>query len=213
MHTEFIPAKPISAIPTRDPLAGAGLVDLSGRYNTALDDNHHNKPGNTLASLPEGRQNLGGTEFDIRGIIQLAGARSKEITGIIYPESEMGILVRTWGKWIHFLHASAWDIEASSICIGDYVLHYANGETLRIPLVYKDNIWDWWSSDVVPDGTPVWKGQNERTTQIGQHIRLFKHTVANPHPSAEIISLDFISALQPPAPFLVAVTVDSEKQD
>jgi hypothetical protein len=210
MHTEFFPAKPHTTIPGRDPLAGPGQVDLSRYYTTALDDNHHNKPGNTLASLPKGLQTLGGTSFDLRGLIQLAGARSREITGLVYPESVMGIPVRTRGTRIHFLHASAWDIEEMSVCIGEYVLHFANGESLRLPIVYKTNIWDWWSNPIVPDGVPVWKGQNERTEKLGEHIRLFRLSVDNPHPGQEIVSLDFTSKRQPPAPFLVAVTVDSE---
>lgn len=201
------PAKPIAPIPPRDPAADRRLVDLTAWYNHALDDDIHHKPGNTLAALPQGLQRIDGTLFDLRGVVQLAGARSKEITSLTYPPAANGIPVGVTGRRIHFLHASAWEIESADP-IGDYVVHFAEHQAQSVPLIFKLNIWDWWENPGVSSGKPAWTGQNERTRQRGIQIRLFKFTWDNPYPEDPVQSIDFVSRLATPAPFLVAITVE-----
>ncbi|MBI2947187.1 MAG: protein kinase, partial [Verrucomicrobia bacterium] len=88
-QADWLLAKNISP---RDPQATPELIDLSLHYNAALDEDWHGMmwKGNNLATLPKGRQTLGGVEFDIRGIIQLAGIHiNKSAPG--YPKEVQGL--------------------------------------------------------------------------------------------------------------------------
>ncbi|MHC1775230.1 MAG: hypothetical protein AB9834_07400 [Lentimicrobium sp.] len=195
------------AIPARDPLANKRLLDLTNYYNAALTDNLHHKPGNTLSDLPSGIREFGKIMFDVRGVIQLAGKRSEEITTLLYPESIREIPVSLKGSAIHFLHASAWNIDAEKIEIGGYFIHYSDGQSVSLPLVYRENIWDWWGNSSETDQVSAWRGRNERTTSVGQHIRLFQLSWANPFPEKEIQSIGLVSNCKGPGPMVVAISV------
>lgn len=195
------------AIPGRNPLTNNRLIDLTDFYNAAFEDNIHHKPGNTLSDLPSGIKEFDKTSFDVRGVIQLAGNRSEEITTLVYPENVSGIPVELKGSAIHFLHASAWNIDAERMEIGEYRLTYTDGQSVSLPLVYRLNIWDWWGNSSETDQTSAWRGKNERTTSVGQHIRLFHLAWGNPFPEKTIRSMDLISNCKGPGPMIIAITV------
>lgn len=196
-----------NAIPIRNQHINNNLLDLTHFYNCALNDNIHHKPGNTLSDLPTGVQSFDNISFDIRGVIQLAGNRSEEITTLVYPEKVSGIPVDVNGSAIHFLHASAWNIEAERMEIGEYKLMYSDGQTVSLPLVYRENIWDWWGNSSETDQVSAWKGKNERTTSVGQHIRLFHLSWINPYPEKLIHSIDLVSNCKGPGPMIIAITI------
>lgn len=200
-------ANPEYVIPVRDAGMEKRLIDLSVWYNHSLSDNLHHKPGNTLSDMPSGIQFFGKVPFDVRGLIQLAGNRSAEITTLVYPENISGIPVDLKGSAIHFLHASAWNIDAEQVEIGEYKLTYSDGTSVSLPLVYRLNIWDWWGNSSEIDQASAWRGKNERTTSIGQHIRLFHLSWENPFPEKTILSIDLISNCKGPGPMIIAITV------
>ena len=121
----------LSKIPARDTKADARLVDLTGKYNALLTEQWHpDVPGlpagaNHLGSLPRGIQKLGGTDFEVRGVIQLTGTQA-DAAGASFPESQTGIKLGRKGKRLHFLQAAGWQAEEGKV-IGKYVLHYAGG--------------------------------------------------------------------------------------
>lgn len=203
-------ARPEHPIPPRSEQATPGMVDLSRHYVHALDDEIHNKPTNTLSALPQGVQTFLGTGFDVRGVIQLAGKDSQEITHVVYPEAVRGISVHCRGQMLHFLHAAAWAPEDGRLEIGAYLLHYANGESRSVPIAYHTNVSDWWArpDDPVPTEAPVaWEGSNPRVEEMGFVLRLFKYACPNPLPGVEIVSMDFVSRMVHSAPMLLAVTI------
>ena len=63
--------------PKRDPRAGRNQLDLTDFYTGELGETFHGKVGGSmdhdddLSQLPVGLVELGGVEFDIRGVIQL----------------------------------------------------------------------------------------------------------------------------------------------
>jgi len=198
---------PKLAIAERNYLCGKNLLNLTPYYTESLDDDIHHKPGNTLSDLSQGLQNMGGIDFDIRGVIQLAGHRSEEITTLVYPQKIPGIPVNLNGKSVHFLHASAWNIDFEPMEIGSYQINYDDGDQEQIKLIYRSNTWDWWSSENDLLLNPVWKGKNNRTTAINQHIRIFLLSWENPHPDKKIISIDLFSNCKGPGPMIVAISV------
>ncbi len=198
---------PKRAIQERDNFCSKNLLNLTSYYTESPDDDIHHKPGNTLSDLPKGLQNFGGIDFDIRGVIQLAGHRSLEITTQVYPQKITGIPVDLNGKSIHFLHASAWNIDFEPMEIGYYQINYSDGEYEQIKLAYRLNIWDWWSSENDALLNPIWKGKNQRTTAINQHVRLFLLTWENPYPEKQINSIDLFSNCEGPGPMIVAISI------
>lgn len=197
-------------IAPRSPQASPDLVDLSQHYTSSLDDNWFCHAGHDLRDLPKGIQVLGGTAFDIRGLVQLAASKSIDVTGVVFPEAVRGIAVGRRGQRLHFLQACFWNAEAGAK-LGEYVIHYEDGQTRTAPIVYGQNIMDWW---VRPEGVQlteaeaVWRGSNPATDSMGLTTQLLKYTWENPLPDVAISSIDFVSDLIEAGPFLVALTIE-----
>lgn len=194
----------------RSPHASPDLVDLSEHYTSSLDDNWFCHAGHDLRDVPRGVQVFGGVSFDVRGLIQLAASKSLDVTGVVFPEAVKGIAVNRTGRRLHFLHACFWSTDAGAK-VGEYVIHYADGQTRTAPIVYERNIMDWW---VRPDGgqlteaATVWRGSNPATSSMGFTTHLMNFTWDNPLPEVEIGTIDIVSDLIEASPFVVAITVE-----
>ena len=194
----------------REKKADPKCVDLSKYFNASLDDDWFNHPGHDLQDVPKGIQLMDGVQFDVRGLIQIAGARTLEVTGLALPEEIKGIKINQSGALIHFLHACAFCSKQNDK-LGDYVLHYENGETRKAPIIYKKNILDWWlfeDQGHTTEAVEVWYGSNPSSRRVGIGTRLIKYTWRNPFPDIKIVSMDFVSAMELSAPFLVAMTFE-----
>jgi hypothetical protein len=187
------------------------MVDLSKHYNAVLNETWH-KGGmsdNTLKDLPRGIETLDGTPFDIRGIVQLAGRQAEQELSVQFPKEVTDITVKQKGQRIHFLHGCGWQSPEGTI-IGTYVIHYSNGESRSVPIVYGVDVQDWWrSEEFTSDSKPniVWTGKNHSAPD-GPPIGVCKTTWENPLPDIEIEHIDYRSAMMNSAPFLIAITVE-----
>ncbi len=207
----FDSIKAWNPIPTRDPLAGPYQVDLTNYYGTSLDDDWFNHPGHDLHDVPQGLKSFGGVLFDVRGVIVLAGSSSLAVSGLALPEAVMGIPVGRKGKAVDFLQAAAFVGSAPGLKIGEYVMHYENGETRTADLIYGENELDWWVNPAeghVTKADEVWSGSNAATRRRGMKTRLIKFTWMNPMPEVTIKSIDFVSSLTTSSPMLVAISVE-----
>jgi hypothetical protein len=184
-------------------------VDLTGFYGASLDDDWFNHSSHDLHDVPKGIQSMAGTKFDVRGLIVLGGSHSMEITGLALPEAVCGIPVNRAGKRIHFLQACGFSAPHGTK-VGEYVIHYANGETRVVPILYGVHTVDWWLSDIVTEARIAWIGSHAAARLQGLQTRLVKQTWENDLPEVTVTAIDFVSALADPAPFLVAITVDAE---
>lgn len=194
-------------IPPRLGQAPRNLIDLSDYYNAALGTTWHGgTPNNSLDVLPPGLLQLGGTVFDVRGIIQLSGQELRK-GGRSYPQRMLGIKVGQSCSQLHFLQAAGWHT-SDGTRIGSYIVHYADGREQTIPIIYGEDLRDWNgntdSSTTIKRGTMVWSGTNRAPF----HVRLFKTIWVNPWPETEITTLDYVSAMSESAPFLVALTAE-----
>ena len=200
--------------PERDPKARPQLLDLTSFFNARLTDTWHgaqNASGNDLGSLPAGIQELGGIEYDLRGIVQLG---SKAPSANRYPFSITGIKVSQKAEKLHFLHSAAFGKPADEGKeIGAYILHFAGNQMrLEVPIIYGRDVRDWhyWPAE---SNTPqtlkiVWKGDNKSSKAANSYLRLFETTWTNIVPNMELESIDFVSKLAQPAPFLLAITLE-----
>jgi hypothetical protein len=204
-------------IPKRNPQTPKQLIDLSGYYTAALDDDWLVSAGANLQPLPKGIQTFEGVEFDVRGLIQLAGKnlyKQSELDDTrkkaYYPEAVKNIKVQLKGQKIHFLHASSWGADEGEN-VGAYVIHYENGEIKQIPLIYLRSLRDWWTvpNDPTPKNAEIaWQGQNEATKKIGSNILIFKYTWMNPLPDVKITAVDFMTSMTAASPYLIAITIE-----
>ena len=206
-------AAPARQFPKRDPAAGALLLDLTPQYNAMLTQAWHggdSHNGNDLAALPAGLQTFSGIQFDTRGIIQL---RSKSASSTNYPAEVKGIRVQQKCQRLHFLHAAGFGgLGDEGQQIGSYVVHFAtNRMRLEIPILYGESVRNWHTVPGEPESKELrvaWTGENAVSRKAGRKIRLFLTTWTNLVPEVPIESIDFVSAMATPAPFLIAITAE-----
>ena len=195
--------------PQRDPKARPGLINLTKFYNHTLNDGLQGKTNNNLAALPKGLQKIDGTEFDLRGLIQLS---TRVLTNKPYSREAKNIPVNQKAKRLVFLHAAAnGDTADEGKQIGSYFIYYTNNPArLEIPIVYGRDLRNWHPQEAEPeDGArPAWTGENAISKVTKQPIRLYKTTWTNLAPDAVIEKIDFVSSTAAPAPFLVAITAE-----
>jgi eukaryotic-like serine/threonine-protein kinase len=199
------------AIPSRGPATPDNLIDLTDYYNAPLTASWHSATAaaNDLSELPAGVRTLAGVEFDIRGLIQLGTAAAN---GLAYPNHVLGIPINGRCHRLHFLHASILSDHAHpGDELGSYLLHYADGRQVELPIVEGKDMADWWSrpSETGASCVPAWTGSNPEARANGYTIRLFQTIWDNPSPEVPIRQFDFESDKPTPGqPFLVAVTAD-----
>jgi hypothetical protein len=186
-------------------------INLTDFYNAMLTQSWNGIRSNDLSSLPTGLQTFAGVEFDVRGLIQL---NSKSNLVKRFPAQMKGIPIRQKCARLHFLHAAAFaDPADDGLQVGSYVVHFgANKMQLEIPIICGRDVRDW---HVATDEKPgpkellvAWTGTNAAGKVEGRPIRLFMTTWENVAPDVPIDTIDFVSAMVTPAPFLVAITAE-----
>jgi len=198
---------PIADFKPRDATVSVRLIDLTRHYNGLLNDDWQGFTGNNLASLPTGIQQFGEVPFDIRGVVQLRG----RFLPSNFPKRVDGIEVKQAFRRLHILHATAFEVKTNSY-LANYLIHYADGQTNQVPIVYGKQIADWWyDHDAVPDVTDarvVWTGNNEAASSYGKGIRLCRFTWENSRPDIAVEHISLVAAKSETGIFMVAITVE-----
>jgi len=130
------------------------------------------------------------------------------------PEKIEGVKVRKAVAALHFLQGTGGTGDNNNISdgdkIGEYIVHYDDRTTATIPIVFGEDLRDWWNWDnskKVTRGKVAWEGANERCKLSGLKLRLYVTTWDNPSPSKTITHLDFVTDKKTTcAPFCVAIT-------
>jgi hypothetical protein len=161
-----------------------------------------------LAGFPVGRQVLAGGVFWIgapadnagKSVIALRGAARPD-----YPAAATGIAVGRRARALQFLHTCAWGGPAG-VEIAAYVVHYADGATVRIPLRVGTELADWYADPAdLPFAQVAWVGHAaDKPGPIGVYAMRWP----NPYPDREIAALDFVSAQAAPVPVLIALSAE-----
>lgn len=183
-------------------------LDLSAKANQELDKEFHSKtyPGNTLKSLPQGKQKLGGVEFNVgKKLIQTKSTIIRD-----KPAKVEGIAVGHRFDKLHLLHATSHDV-ANGVTIGHYVINYVDKTTVKIPLIYGRNVSDWWhapNDKGLTQGAIAWKGTNKAVKQFKRVLCLYRVTWTNPQPGKVVSTIDLVSHAGRCGPFCVAITTE-----
>jgi hypothetical protein len=199
--------------PPRSSGASARMLDLTESCNFGLNEtvSFGSAGGEDFLNLPKGTFKLDGVNpsFDIRGRIQVKGKRLR----LPFPARVDGIKVKQQCRRVHFICGTVYNAAAGTE-IGRFDVHYADGQSNRIQIIYGRDVQDWLFDPQQPQakaGQVAWQGATS-TTQAsqhkGKHIRLYHLQWENPSPEARIASLDFVSALTDAAPFVIAITLE-----
>jgi hypothetical protein len=198
-------------------------LDLGSAANRKLLDNlGSGAEGNSLSQLPMGEQTLGGVRFQVGpGLIQLGSQFFDS-----FPEKVEGIAVNQKLARLHILHATCMGggtnkqgspgFVKDGTLIGQYIVHYDDGSSEGVPIIYGEDVRDWWYIDGEPEpsrGKVVWKGDNDYATSIGDHLRLYVSTWANPKPDKTVTKIDYTARKSetPAAPFCISMSVQETK--
>jgi hypothetical protein len=199
-------------------------IDLSRHVTHRLEESMLSHEGNHLGTLLAGLQEGGvthrilhGVPFRLDGVVLVGPGESSngDQSVVSMPAQVEGIAIDRTVKRLHFLHGTHWRARDGTK-IGAYIVHYADGTRLEIPIRYGEDVRDWW---VVADRNPevsrariAWTGSNEASARSGG-IRLYLRSWENPYPERPIASLDMVTGEQAagrsaPSPFLVGLTAE-----
>lgn len=185
-------------------------IDLTDKVNKKLSDGTITVDNNTLESLPQGKQDFAGVRFQvIDGVMQLTSRGRGH-----FPESIEGIPVNATAGRLYVLHATQGgeDRLRDGKQIGSYIIHYEDGSEAVWPIIYGEDVRDWWNMDgskKASRGRVAWTGKNPGATRFGYSLRLYVSAWDNPHPSTKISHVDYVSAKYSwAAPFCVALTLE-----
>ena len=202
--------------PAHRPGAKLIYIDMQPKANQKLTEALHGPEGLDLKELPRGEQELGGVKFRIVDALMQLGSRRMSKR----PQRFEGIRVGTTFTRLHILHGTGFadrGIEEGTE-IGRYVVRYEDRTEEQIPIVYGENVRDWWrNNDLRPVSCAevAWIGRNAFTRRISKAVmvRLYSANWDNLHPDKKVVSIDYISAMTAAAPFCVAMTVEQAPKD
>jgi WD40 repeat protein len=156
-------------------------------------------------------QILAGIPFDIRGVIQLDGGALQR-SAREFPAVVQAIAVGQPAARLHFLQGTGWQTRDGTP-IGFYQVHYSDGSLERIPIIYGEDVRDWWFQQEEPltatRSRLAWTGTNQSSENRGMSLRLYLSTWDNSTPEKVIERIDYASTLSSCAPFLIALTAES----
>jgi hypothetical protein len=188
------------------------FIDLQGKANQNLSEDLHEAQGNNLENVPRGEQKMAGTSFKIgEKMIHLKSEHVEDA-----PEKVEAITVDGTFDRLHILHSTGYgEVEPlmeDGTEIGAYVVHYADKTTERIPIVYGEDVRDWydWNRIDVKRGKIAWTGTNAASEGNQRHIRLFALDWNNPHPEKTVATIDVESKVTQCDPFVLAITLEKK---
>ena len=196
---------------------GSIILDLQPKANQKLAENFHNEnfEGNNLAQLPRGESLFGDVKFKIEEkLIQLGCKHVKD-----KPDKVEGIAVGKKFAKLYLLHATGFGAFgkpgdplyiSDGTAIGHYTVKYEDNSEEIIPIVYGEDVRDWFNHDQskpASRGKAVWEGENEFARQFNAKLRLYLTEWKNPKPDKKVVSIDFAREGESvAAPFCVAMT-------
>ncbi len=198
--------KPAPAPP--DLPADLRFLDIQPLANEPLNEGPL-PGGDDLAELPLGVRKFGGMWFSVGPMmIHLRASLQARL-----PKSATGIKVGSRCSRLHFLHGTQYEVPDRTR-IGHYTVHYADGFSEDIPIVYGEDlsVWTTWKGGPgkASHANLAWKGKNQRTELSPEAFAfLFEMVWTNPRPDKVVESIDFESAVTDCSPFLVAITAEA----
>jgi len=216
-RTNLAAHRRLPVAPTRDARLRPQLVDLSAHFNAGLVETWAvSDHANHFLALSPGVRRFGGVEFDVRGVVVLAGGEDSR-----RPARAGDIRVGATCRSIHFLHAANLvnlDYQTAELPTGTevarYVLHWQDGTRAEMPVRMGHEVSNWHVLPTVAEASApqaprvVWTSANPISRANGRLTALFLSTWENPRPNVPVERIDFVSAGTKAEPFLLGITVE-----
>jgi hypothetical protein len=196
-------------------------INLKPYVNCKLTDPLADQPtekDHTLEALPTGLHIYGGVPFDVEGIIQLNGP-SVQLGTKLWPLEVKDIAIGHPFKKLHLLQG-AFNIVAPG---GNYkfaqlILHYADGSQESLDLAGGTHALRCVDAlvpqelDMVPAPQTelAWTGTNPylKKNNPSASLHLYRTTFDNPKPDQQVTTVDYLSTMFNPGPFLAGLTIE-----
>jgi len=196
----------------RDSRAEATLIDLTPHYNALLTEPRHvGASANDFAGLPEGLQTHSGTEFDVRGVVQLAGGDLLLHGGRPLPEAVQQIRIDQTFSRVHLLHGASF-YEKDRTAVAYLRLHYEDGKVQQLAIftgIDVEGSREWAQEKQLTRAELIWPHPGDNAPRNrAQPARLYKSSWDNPISDVPVKSIDYVSTMSRAAPYLVAITVE-----
>lgn len=143
------------------------------------------------SNFQTGEQVIGGIPYQLPtsttdpSVVMIAGGSTIRPN---LPVSITGIPVnQKFGK-IGFLHTLMYPTVTGGTTIGNYIIHYADGTQVAQPIVFQQNIDDWY----VPSINPAVVIGKKYTMSAGGERAVFNTLFTNPNPEKTITTIDMI---------------------
>ncbi len=189
-------------------------IDLEDKATKRLADMN-------LLRLWRGEHIFHGVKFNVgRGVVQLGSKMFPE-----KPDMVVNINIDEHLAKLHFLHATGWGGGPSlpgtethvedGTRIGEYKINYKDKTVETIPIVYGEDVCDWFfrEGEEPPTRSKVaWTGNNIGALRYRCRVRLYLSTWENPKPESKIVSIDYIGRKDQSvaAPFCIAMSLEQE---
>lgn len=188
---------------------GWAFIDLSPFANRSLvDETPGDRKGGwtdqgtvDLRHAPLGVQTFHGIPFKMPGdkrsesVLILEGMNTPA-----FPASVKDIPVDRHAQSLTFLHASAWAVSPD---VMKYVVHYADGTSVEIPIERPVEIGDWFNPEAEGETRVAWSDFHPMHPEI--KLGLYAYTWENPYPHLELAAVDIISSGKS-TPIIAAIT-------
>jgi hypothetical protein len=183
-----------------NPTAPEKKLDLRAHLNWRKNEGIQ-FPGNHLGDMPMGDQTFAGVKFRVQGGAILLGGN---LPGGDRPTQVQGISVNSRFKRLCAFH-STHHSTGHGIEVARYVVRYQDGTQAIFPVVYGQDVGDWWREFTPPPGrTQIgWVGANSESS-----IRFTVTRYDNPHPKKLANTIDFVSLGGGVNPCCAALTVE-----
>lgn len=187
------------------------VIELRAHHNRAFIDSlaGDGKGGwtdqgavNSLEGTPWGRQDLLGVPFEFIRTDENADRTCLVMQSPNQPTGAQkveGIAVGTAVEALYFLQAAAWCEVPAGTEVMRYVVRYADGGAVTVPVRVGHEVADWWNP--APQ-----VGEARRAWRNGDNRSLWAWRWANPEPARVVASFDVVSAGKAPIGILVAAT-------
>ena len=162
--------------------------------------------GNDLRAIPVGLDLVEGVPYRILGTG--VGEPSAIILGAdgpmdAFPRRVDGIRVGSKASALHFLQGTAFEVGPGEK-VGSYIVHYEDGATDTIPLVYGKSTFAWDDQAMGVTYGFAWKGRS----QDGRSIGVCDMDWINKRPDVAITAIDFVAEPTQASPFVLAITAE-----
>jgi hypothetical protein len=195
-------------------------IDLTPYANRRFqDDTPDDRSGgwtdqgaNDMRFIPQGYQFFRNVPFYIADKLAVVGNAPEPGCIVLGSQNSPGlqleskpIQIGATAAYLYFLHASAWS--TPNVHCADYVVEYADGGTVVLPLRTGVEIHEWWEPQDLPQAVVAWRGRNPAVKDVGFYLYEWQ----NPNPDKKIAAVVFRSTNSTVVPILIGITAAPQK--